>query len=139
MKKAINFEASLPLSTKHRIAQVLFHPKKPMLAVHSHDKTVDVLRIRTEEEVRRKQVRRKRREREKAKASRGDKGDLVVEQAAAPDDELDNSTAKISLVDLFVPYLVVRASGKIRSFSFAEETDAKGATQVCCCLFITLI
>ena len=139
MKKAINFEASLPLSTKHRIAQVLFHPKKPMLAVQSHDKTVDILRIRTQEEVRRKQARRKRREREKAKASGGDKGDLEVEQAAAPDDELDNSTAKISLVNLFVPYLVVRASGKIRSLSYSEETDAKGASQVSCCLFITLI
>jgi U3 small nucleolar RNA-associated protein 12 len=37
--------------------------------------------------------------------------------------------AEIDLVDLFTPHLVVRGSGKIRSFDFRNE-DVKGGTPV---------
>lgn len=39
---------------------------------------------------------------------------------------------ELQLVDMFTPHLVVRASGKIRSFDFGLEPPAlKGSTQVC--------
>ena len=56
---------TLPLSSKHRVSQITFHPSRPYLAVQSHDRSVEIFRVRTEEEVRKKQARRKRRAKEK--------------------------------------------------------------------------
>ncbi|THH11473.1 hypothetical protein EW145_g624 [Phellinidium pouzarii] len=126
VSKMIHFETTLPLSTRHRVSQLLFHRTRAFLAVQSHDKTIDVFRIRTKEEIRKKLARRRKREREKAKSksnndSRKEKG---KETAEADDDNID--AEQIRLADLFTPYLVVRASGKIRSFSFSEEDTGKG-------------
>jgi len=110
---------SLPLSSRHRVSQIIFHPTQPYLAVQSHDRSVEIFRIRTEEEVRKKQARRKKRSKEKKKA----KGE---EEDSGAGDE-----AEIKLVDLFTPYLVVRAGGKIRSFEFGvDDKGHKGGTQV---------
>ena len=118
----IHFVTSLPLSTRHRVSQLLFHPSKPYLAVQSHDKSIDIFRVRTEEEIRKKQARRRKREREKAKKK---------EKERKAEEDMDMDVEEVSLADLFTPYLVVRASGKIRSFSFSlEENEAKGGTHV---------
>ena len=78
---------------------------------------MEIFRIRTEEEVRKKLARRKKRTREK-------KG-----KETEPDD--DDTETEVQLVDLFTPYLVVRATGKIRAFDFGpEDTGHKGGTQV---------
>ena len=46
-------------------------------------------------------------------------------------DSKEIASDKIDLVDLFTPYLIVRASGKIRSFSFAtDEISTKGGVHV---------
>jgi len=116
----IHYVSSLPLSSRHRVSGVRFHPSHPYLAVQSHDKSVEIFRIRTEEEVRKKQARRKKRDREKAKLQNKD----VPEQTEAQDEPPE-------LVSLFTPHLVVRASGKIRSFDFGvDDHRHKGAFQV---------
>ncbi|KAL5487987.1 DIP2 [Sanghuangporus weigelae] len=132
VSRMIRFVSTLPLSTRHRVSQISFHPSRALLAVQSHDKSIDVFRIRTEEEIRKKQARRRRREREKAKAKsdgtteKGDKKEKVE-----PDEHTDRDNDEISLVDLFTPYLVIRASGKIRSFSFSgENNDPKSGTNL---------
>ena len=128
----IHFVSTLPLSTRHRISQISFHPSRALLAVQSHDRSIDVFRIRTEEEIRKKQARRRRREREKAKS----KGDVKAEGGEEKggeekDNNMDVDGQQIGLAELFTPYLVIRASGKIRSFSFsAEDSDPKGGTHV---------
>ncbi len=131
LSKMITFAVSLPLSTKHRITEISFHPTQPYLAVQSHDKNIDILRVRTEEEIRKKIARRKRREREKskAKASQGKSAEqLADEDGMDGDGEQQN---EVSLVDLFTPYLVIRASGKVRSFSFSgTDNSAKGGVHV---------
>ena len=43
---------------------------------------------------------------------------------AAEEDE-DDSQKEVALPDLFTPYLVIRASGKVRSFDFADEEHGK--------------
>lgn len=88
---------------------------------------MDILRIRTQEEIRKKQARRKKRDREKAKAKGGDRANVDGVDA---DDAMDIDDQKINLTDLFTPYLVVRSNGKIRSLSFSEDTDARDASQV---------
>lgn len=125
--KAIVPAATLPLSSQHRVSQISFHPSQPYVAVQSHDRSVEIFRIRTEDEIRKKQARRKKRAKEKKEKSKG-KGKKEDEADPLEDDE----EGKVDLVDLFTPYLVVRATGKIRSFGFeSEEATSKGGTQVC--------
>lgn len=116
---------TIPLSSKHRVSQLLFHPRLQYLAVQSHDRSVEIFRVRTEEEIHKKQARRKKRAREKKK----EKG----QKEPDTDDGENEEEREIDLVELFTPYIIVRSSGKIRSFDFGGETatDAKGNTQVC--------
>lgn len=121
--------SSLPLSSRHRVSQILFHPTQPYLAVQSHDRSVEIFRIRTEEEVQKKQLRRKKRSKEKkqqeATAGKGRKIEAENEEQDMDED------LEVKLIDRFTPYLVVRASGKIRSFDFGPgDANAKGGTQV---------
>lgn len=116
---------SLPLSSRHRVSQILFHPSQPYLAVQSHDRSIEIFRIRTEEEIRKKQARRKKRAKEKGKSKQKGKDiDDAVEDTMDVDQE-------INVIDLFTPYLVVRASAKVRSFDFgSKETVSKPGVQV---------
>lgn len=122
--------ATLPLSARNRVSQITFHPTEPYLAVQSHDRSVEIFRVRSEEEVQKKQARRKKREKEKSKdTKRKEKESTVADDTSHADDQDTNKD--ISLEDLFTPYLVVRGSGKIRSFSFVdEESNSKGEVQV---------
>jgi len=115
---------TIPLSSKHRVSQLLFHPLLQYLAVQSHDRSVEIFRVRTEGEVRKKQARRKKRAREKKK----EKGQKYPDSG----DEENEEEREIDLVELFTPYLIVRSSGKIRSFDFGGSavTDSKGNAQV---------
>jgi U3 small nucleolar RNA-associated protein 12 len=117
----------LPLSSRHRVSQISFHPIQRCLAVQSHARSVEIFRIRTEVEIKKKQARRKKRAKEKKVASQ-----LVENGKESADEEMNvDSDAEPSLVDLFSPHLVVRASGKIRSFDFGSDTnDHKDGTQV---------
>ncbi|KAI0776016.1 WD-repeat-containing protein [Trametes elegans] len=124
---------TLPLASSHRVAQITFHPHQPYLAVQSHDKSVEVFRIRTEEEVKKKQARRRRRAKEKELEKKGKKKGDDAEADVQVDAKHDENS--VELADLFTPYLIVRASGKIRSFDFGdEEASGKGNTH----LFVAL-
>ena len=122
--KMIHPVTTIPLSSKHRVSQLLFHSRLQYLAVQSHDRSVEIFRVRTEEEIRKKQARRKKR-------ARGKKKEKGQQEPDTADDE--NEERGIDLVELFTPYLIVRSSGKIRSFDFGGETAAetKGNVQVC--------
>ena len=113
---------TLPLASRHRVAQISFHPTQPYLAVQSHDRSVEILRIRTEDEARKKQARRRKRALEK-------KGKSKDENNSGADMEIDKDQ-DVELADLFTPYLVVRANGKIRSFDFGNEEGSKGGLPV---------
>ena len=122
--------ATLPISARHKVSQIMFHPTHPYLAIQSSDRSVEIFRIRTEEEVKKKQQRRKKRAKEKKeKGKAADKGKGKEE---AEDVEQEAEEKELELVDLFTPYLVVRSNGKIRSFYFSQEdVGGKGLTQAC--------
>ncbi|KAI0049634.1 WD-repeat-containing protein [Auriscalpium vulgare] len=127
--KAVHFLATIPLSSQHRVSQVTFHPSLPYLAIQSHDRSVEIFRVRTEEEIRKKHTRRRKRAKEKESAK--GKGKKAVDDL--PEDGGNNE--EIEIADLFTPYLIARATGKIRSFSFsAHEGTGKNGTQ----LFVAL-
>ncbi|KIJ70192.1 hypothetical protein HYDPIDRAFT_78063 [Hydnomerulius pinastri MD-312] len=120
ISKMIHAVATLPLASRHRVSQILFHKTQPYLAVQSHDRSIEIFRIRTEDEIRKKQARRRRRakeKKEKSKSKNDELDDKMDEDVAGPDD--------VNLIDLFTPCLVIRASGKVRSFDFPTK-DAIG-------------
>ena len=127
VSKFIHPATALPLASTHRVSQISFHPHKPYLAVQSHDKSVEVFRIRTEEEIKKKQARRRKRAKEKEQEKK-EKGKKKDEGDDAPVDA-DPDMQEVQLVDLFQPYLIIRASGKVRSFDFGDE-DAGGKGNV---------
>jgi U3 small nucleolar RNA-associated protein 12 len=138
--KIIHLVSTLPLSSRHRVSQISFHPKHAYLAVQSHDRSVEVFRIRTEEEIRKKQQRRVKR----AKEKRQQKLQELVHESDRLGDEniaIDQQDADqdIKLVDQFTPYLVIRTSGKIRSFDFGPgDAGVKGGIQVQKLIFIKI-
>ncbi|KAE9410369.1 WD40 repeat-like protein [Gymnopus androsaceus JB14] len=122
--KIIHPIAALPLSSRHRVSQISFHPTQPFLAVQSHDRSVEVFRIRTEEEVHKKQMRRKKR----AKEKKDKQPNSVKDEDDVEDAEEDS---EISLVALFTPHVIVRATKKIRSFAFgADNPGVKDGIQI---------
>ncbi|KAG8728474.1 hypothetical protein FRC12_021726, partial [Ceratobasidium sp. 428] len=126
LSKPIELAGTLPLSTKHRVVQISRHPSLPYVAIQSHDRSVEIFRVRTSAEVLKKQARRKKRAKEKAVKVVKDKDADVVMTDAQQDEE----PGEVTLEDLFTPYLIVRASGKIRSFYFPGDlstAEAKGA------------
>lgn len=127
----IQVVAALPLSSRHRVSQILFHDSQPYVAVQSHDRSIEIFRIRTEDEARKKQARRRKRAKEKEEKGKRKEKDIVDK---ADDEEVD--AGEVDIVDLFTPYLVIRGSGKVRSFDFStkDATSHKPRVQVCCLL-----
>ncbi|KAF8895924.1 WD-repeat-containing protein [Mucidula mucida] len=118
VSKLITPFSDLPLSSTQRVAQISFHPTESYIAIQSHDRSVEVFRIRTEEEVLKKQARRKKRAKEKK--------DKTGKEAT-----LDEDDSEVKLVDLFTPHVVIRANAKIRSFDFGvDSTSARGGVQI---------
>ncbi len=120
LSKAIHPLSTPPLASPYRVSQIAFHPTLPYLFVQSNERSVEVFRVRSDDDIRKKQARRKKRADAKAAMSKGEK----------VNDILDNGAEEVELADLFTPYLIVRATGKIKSFALPEETLTKGATQV---------
>lgn len=122
--------SSLPLSSRHRVSQISFHPTQAYMAVQSHDRSVEIFRVRTDEELKKKLARRKKRAKEKQTKDK-------LQDVQLDEDNDENADNSIELVDRFIPYLVVRASGKIRSFDFATvENDNKRGVNVGSCVVL---
>ncbi|KAG8845693.1 hypothetical protein FRB96_002287 [Tulasnella sp. 330] len=127
LSKVIQPLGILPLSTQHRVAQISFHPTESLLAVQSHDRSVEIFHIRTEEEVKKKRTRRAQREREK-KRGKGLHKEQEVDTPQVGDAEERQDDSPMTITELFTPYLIVRAGGKIRSFDFLHSgITANGA------------
>jgi len=128
--KVIHPVSTIPLASKHRVSQIQLHPTLPYLAVQSHDRSVEIFRIRSDEEVQKKQARRRKRTKEKKQQ---EKNRATYPKMDEPGIDSENEeTMESNIVDYFTPHLVVRASGKIRSFDFGSSNPTtKVAMQVC--------
>lgn len=103
---------------KDKALEVSFHPRQDYFTVHGSEKAVEVWRIRSEEEVKRVLTRKRKRRREK-KAATGEKTDGDEDA----DEHGDISTAEIT--DIFVPYVIVRTGGKVRSMDWIKTKSSK--------------
>ncbi|RXK35130.1 hypothetical protein M231_07605 [Tremella mesenterica] len=119
---------SLPLpSNTQPISQISFHPTLPLLLLQNGERTITVLRIRTEEEVGAKRARRKKREREKGK-----KKQLPLLASATNKSGLtekgDDVGEEVKWEEKLTSLCVVRTNAKIRSFAFDEEVGKGGVS-----------
>ncbi|QIW96437.1 hypothetical protein AMS68_001955 [Peltaster fructicola] len=97
---------------KDRTTGIHFHPKQDYIAVHGSDKAVEIWRIRTAEEVHKHLQRKRRRRREKASATGIE---LPIDESSdAPDAE-----------DVFIPYVIIRTTGKVKSIDWAGKGTSK--------------
>lgn len=104
---------------KDKSTGVSFHPRNDYFAIHGSEKAVEIWRIRTEDEVRKSLARKRKRRREKLSAA-GEKVDVDMEL-----DEKSEDMSAAEITDFFVPYVIVRTGGKVRSFDWLRTKSSK--------------
>lgn len=104
---------------KDKALEVSFHPQQDYFAVHGSEKAIEIWRIRSDEEVRKALARKRRRRREKQAA-----GDDKMDVDGAVDEQ-DEDVSKAEIADVFIPYVIVRTGGKIRSMDWVKTKGLK--------------
>lgn len=89
---------------KDRTTGVSFHSQEDYIAIHGSEKAVELWRIRSSDDVHRHMQRKRRRRRERAAAA----GETIVPEA-------EDALGMPDVTDVFVPHVIVRTGGKIRS------------------------
>ncbi|KAM3088385.1 beta transducin [Clarireedia jacksonii] len=104
---------------KDRALEISFHPRLDYFAVHGSEKTVEIWRMRSEDEVKRSLARKRRRRREKL-------GSIAKEtEAEAEADEKSEDISSADISDFFVQYVIVRTGGKVRSADWIRIKGTK--------------
>ncbi|KAF2151982.1 WD40 repeat-like protein [Myriangium duriaei CBS 260.36] len=99
-------------NNKDRTTEVTFHPTASYVAFHGSEKAIEIFRIRTADEVRRALVRKRKRRKEKATLNGEDKQD-------------DEESSVPQVTDIFIPHVIVRTGGRVRSAVWATKKKAK--------------
>lgn len=99
---------------KDRTIGISFHPRQSYIAIHGSERAVEIWRTRGEDELHRHMQRKRRRRREKAAAS----GEVL-----AP--ETSETTETPDVTDVFLPHVIVRTAGKVRSARWMDGTSNK--------------
>lgn len=103
---------------KDKALEVSFHPRHDYFAVHGSEKAVEIWRIRSEEEVKKSLTRKRKRRREKL----AEKSDIDVDM-----DEKVEDISSAEITDFFIPHVIVRTTGKVRS---ADWISTKGSKSI---------
>jgi U3 small nucleolar RNA-associated protein 12 len=122
-EKILHDRGSLYRYGKDKTTGIAFHPKKDLIAIHGSEKAVELWRIRSETEVQKTLSRKRKRTREKAVDAEGDE---VLDDEV--EDFIDASAALITQV--FVPYVIVRTGGKVRSMDWAGGKSSKSISML---------
>ncbi len=109
--------------SKDRISGIAFHPREDYFAVHGSEKAVELWRMRSEGEIRKSLARKRKRRREKAAASESNKG--TDEVNIADGDERPEDAASAEVGEVFVPYVIVRTGGKVKSIDWVHSKARK--------------
>lgn len=104
---------------KDKALEVSFHPRQDYFAVHGSEKAVEIWRIRSEDEVKKGLARKRKRRREKLTAA----GEKMEIDGEGEEKQEDISSAEIT--DFFVPYVIVRTGGKVRSLDWVRSSSSK--------------
>jgi U3 small nucleolar RNA-associated protein 12 len=108
---------------KDKALEISFHPRRDYFSVHGSGKALEIWRIRSEDEIRKSLARKRRRKREKLAATAG------VTATDGPEaggiDAIAEDVASADISDVFVPYVTIRTSGKVRSASWTGTRSTK--------------
>lgn len=104
---------------RDRTLGISFHPNGTYIAVHGSDRAVEILRIRSDEEIK-KHIARRRRRKEKA----------VAAGLAAPEDVNPLESETPSVMDTFVSHVIVRTTGKVSSAVWPSAPTKKSAKSI---------
>jgi U3 small nucleolar RNA-associated protein 12 len=108
---------------RDRVVTIKFHPNASLLGVQGSGKSVEIFRIHTHEEIKKKlkrSSRQKKRQKEKQQKieSKGQNENDAM--------EIDDEERPIRAEDLLTSYQIIRTDGKVRSFDFSTiEDDSK--------------
>ncbi|KAI8820199.1 WD40-repeat-containing domain protein [Fimicolochytrium jonesii] len=119
-KRAVVGLGTLERQSKERVVTLRVHPSGRYVGAQGSDRLVEVFRIRTEEEIKKKMARLKKRQKEKKTKGKGGK-----EEANGNDDEEEE--VKLSVADEIPRVAHIRCSAKVRSFDFSPVSIHKGA------------
>ncbi|KAE9032181.1 WD repeat-containing protein 3 [Phytophthora rubi] len=130
--ETVKLLGSIYRQSNDRAARVAYSPKGDLVGVQSAGKTVEVYRVRSADEIKKKRQRREKRQREKAKkqqqleeAGKGKKLVIPKVQEADEEDAADNSaTDELELL------CVVRSSHRVKSFAFSPDVAKDGTTSL---------
>lgn len=100
---------------KDKTLEIRFHPVQDYLSIHGSEKSVEIWRIRSEDEVRKILARKRRRRREKLAALAGATEDKDSGGEGDEHGEKIEDLSSADISDVFVPYVVVRSSGRVAS------------------------
>jgi len=120
-------QGQIDLVGTKRVTQIAFDSHQSgasaqFLAVSGSDRSVEIFRMRSEEDVRKKLARRRRRAKEKAAKKQKDSMDV--------DGGRDEQDTPVTWSDRLEPYTIVRPnSGKVKSFAFAAENGDQVSTK----------
>ncbi|KAL1956333.1 hypothetical protein VTO42DRAFT_7416 [Malbranchea cinnamomea] len=108
-RKILTDRGNLYRQGKDRTIGIHFHPKLDYIMVHGSEKSVEILRIRSETEVQKSLARKRKRRREKTGDQNNEEADKFTPIVEAP------------LTEIFVPYAIVRTGGKVRSVDWIRQ------------------
>lgn len=114
-------QGQINLTDGRRVMQIDFGPttstQEKFLAISCSDRNVEIFRIRSEEDIKKKMTRRRRRAKEKSS------------QKEANEDEVQEVTeVQPTWKDRIEPYTIVRPTkGKLKSFAFSEKSITESA------------
>ncbi|GLD97227.1 hypothetical protein PINS_up005910 [Pythium insidiosum] len=113
-----------------RAMRVAFNPKGDLVGVQSAGKTVELYKLRSPEEIKKKRQRREKRLREKAK-KKGTTVEALAAATAAGDSAVDaEDAADNAATDEFELLCVVRSAHRIKSFAFSPDVAKDGTTSL---------
>ncbi|KAI8073910.1 hypothetical protein BC940DRAFT_343481 [Gongronella butleri] len=112
LQKAISFYGDLPRHSTQRISTIRFHPSGRCLGVQANDRSIEIYRIRSHDDIRKKMQRRKKRAKEKGK-------------------QVDD-TDEIKLDDEFSSQVILRTPARVATFAFnpVDQIDKAGHIEV---------
>lgn len=109
-RKVLTDRGTFYRNGKDRTIGISFHPRSDYVGFHGSEKAVEIWRIRSQTEVQKSLARKRKRRKEKEAQKDGEKG------ATGDDKPEDVSSAPVT--EVFVPHVIVRTGGKIRSFDW---------------------
>jgi U3 small nucleolar RNA-associated protein 12 len=124
---------SIYRQTNDRAMHVAYNVRGDLVGVQSAGKTVEVYKLRSKDEIKKKQQRREKRQREKTKkklekqqgADEGTgKSALVIDSQQENDEHESSATDELELL------CVVRTSHRIKSFAFSPDVAKDGTTSL---------